>query len=1384
MTDITAQDLTQDSIKESLTKIAEKALDNGAEYMRALADSLYTQVSTTEARVALYQQQLSNLDNLASHVVDEMKRISSSELDTAIVSRYNALISDLGKVEGLISSAKQASSMSDGLMALGKAIGPIVGSLDLLAALRSNESQNDVAKEAFIAGVGLVVGLVDLSIVGAVGSAVIAGALAKYLWDNAISSYLADQGADLSRPFWDALFDDIGLNSNTNDTLITKLQNLFHTAEVTRSPLILDLDGDGVETIGTSAGVHFDHDANGFAESTGWVGKDDGLLVMDRNGNGQIDDGSELFGNNTGVSSGEKAANGFAALADLDSNHDGKIDASDAAFSQLRVWKDIDSNGVVSEGELLTLEQANVLSISVGYSSQTVTDDQGNQHLQVGQYTRTDGSIKTIEDVWFSADTARTVDLNTVVVSSDIAALPDLQGFGSVHSLHQAMMLDSSGRLQSLVADFANESDPDARRAIMKSLLYAWAGVEDIDPASRAATQIYGNAIGDARKLATLEAFLGEAYIGTWCWGAQDPNPHGVAAPILISAFDTLLENYTSQLLLQTQLKDIYQSAVVVWNDNTQSFELDVSSTVAQLQAKFDLDPENGNLFMESFGKTLKDNGATEFLAALRKQGDPSAQGFLFYLSEIGGLHFSNGTDSDNILYGMEDKSNTLNGFGGDDNLYGADYDDVLNGGAGNDWIFGNNGDDQLTGGTGNDYLTGGLGNDSYIFNLGDGSDTILEISGQGTDTLYLGEGLNASATQVVREINDLVLTFNQFDSIRIVGYFNDGTIENVRFSDGTVWRMSNMMEKVTYTGTAGNDYLSGLAGYVNRIYGGAGNDNITGAEKDDILSGGTGNDSLSGGNGNDTYLFNLGDGQDVLLDYDSSGLANSDKLQFGEGITPGSTKINRVGSDLILSINETDKVTLQNYFASVSYRIEVISFADGTTWDFSSVMSQLIYTGTSGNDYLSGLAGYVNRIYGGAGNDNITGAEKDDILSGGTGNDSLSGGNGNDTYLFNLGDGQDVLLDYDSSGLANSDKLQFGAGITPGSTQMNRVGSDLVLSINETDKVTLQNYFSSASYRIETIAFADGTTWDLPSVMSQLIYTGTSGNDYLSGLAGYANRINGGVGNDNITGADGADYLIGAAGNDSLNGGIGNDILQGGADIDILVDTAGNNLLDGGAGGDSITGGSGNEFFIGGTGNDTINTGSGSDVIAFNQGDGQDIISVSTGKDNTLSLGGGIAYADLVFSKNGNDLLLGAGSSDQILFKDWYANTNNHSIATLQMIIEGSSDYDAASTNVMNNQKIEQFNFDGLVTQFDQARTANPNLTSWTLSSAMLNFRLGGSDTTAIGGDLAYQYAMSGNLAGLSLASAQSALSNAQFGLGSQSLTATSLSDLSPKLA
>ena len=130
-------------------------------------------------------------------------------------------------------------------------------------------------------------------------------------------------------------------------------------AQSHQSPLVLDLDGDGVvETNKENSTVYFDHDNNGFAESTGWVGADDGLLVRDINNNGKIDNGTELFGNNSVLSSGAKAANGFEALADLDSNNDGVFDSSDAAWNQVKVWKDANENGQVDSGELLTLEQA------------------------------------------------------------------------------------------------------------------------------------------------------------------------------------------------------------------------------------------------------------------------------------------------------------------------------------------------------------------------------------------------------------------------------------------------------------------------------------------------------------------------------------------------------------------------------------------------------------------------------------------------------------------------------------------------------------------------------------------------------------------------------------------------------------------------------------------------------------------------------------------------------------------------------------------------------------------------------------------------------------------------------------------------------------------
>jgi hypothetical protein len=280
----------------------------------------------------------------------------------------------------------------------------------------------------------------------------------------------------------------------SNRNPIDAIKSLFGMAESTMSPLVLDLDGDGIETTGVKAGAYFDHGGDGFAEQTGWVGKDDGLLVLDGNNNGIIDDGKELFGDNTLLATGQKADNGFAALAELDTNHDGKIDAADPNFSQLKVLK--------GDGTMLTLSDAGVQSINVAYTSENIIDAQGNQHFQAGTFTRTDGTTAQLEDVWFAVDQTHSIATQWLDVPDEIAALPDAKGYGQVYDLHQAMVRDQSGALKSLVSQFVAAGSVSERNTLVEQIVYKWAGVDTIDPNSR------GRFI-DARKVYSLEVFLG-----------------------------------------------------------------------------------------------------------------------------------------------------------------------------------------------------------------------------------------------------------------------------------------------------------------------------------------------------------------------------------------------------------------------------------------------------------------------------------------------------------------------------------------------------------------------------------------------------------------------------------------------------------------------------------------------------------------------------------------------------------------------------------------------------------------------------------------------------------------------------------------------------------
>src|SRR3546814_17947825 len=98
-------------------------------------------------------------------------------------------------------------------------------------------------------------------------------------------------------------------------------------------------------------------------ESTAWIGADDGFLVRDLNQDGAITTGLEMFGSNTRLQDGTTAEHGFAALRELDSNQDGVIDSQDAAFSELKIWRDANDNGRTAIGELLSLSEAGIASL-------------------------------------------------------------------------------------------------------------------------------------------------------------------------------------------------------------------------------------------------------------------------------------------------------------------------------------------------------------------------------------------------------------------------------------------------------------------------------------------------------------------------------------------------------------------------------------------------------------------------------------------------------------------------------------------------------------------------------------------------------------------------------------------------------------------------------------------------------------------------------------------------------------------------------------------------------------------------------------------------------------------------------------------------------------
>ncbi len=235
---------------------------------------------------------------------------------------------------------------------------------------------------------------------------------------------------------------DVPISVVDNDGDIVSSGVLDITLSPSVTPVVLDLDGDGVEFVPTSAGVAFDYSGDGSAEATAWAGADDAILAIDTNGDGTVSNASEfVFGGND-----QTDLEAIAAL--YDDNDDGILDSSDSAFSRFGVWRDANQNGVSEAGEFVTLAQAGIVSINLDASGTVETAAGGDVTIfGTTTFTYADGSTGVVADTAFATGAVsdnqqtranqRAAEIATVAALASSVLIGAEAGLGlSDHGMH------------------------------------------------------------------------------------------------------------------------------------------------------------------------------------------------------------------------------------------------------------------------------------------------------------------------------------------------------------------------------------------------------------------------------------------------------------------------------------------------------------------------------------------------------------------------------------------------------------------------------------------------------------------------------------------------------------------------------------------------------------------------------------------------------------------------------------------------------------------------------------------------------------------------------------------------------------------------------------
>jgi len=454
---------------------------------------------------------------------------------------------------------------------------------------------------------------------------------------------------------------------------------------------------------------------------------------------------------------------------------------------------------------------------------------------------------------------------------------------------------------------------------------------------------------------------------------------------------------------------------------------------------------------------------------------------------------------------------------------------------------------------------------------------------------------------------------------------------------------VNGALPKANLFGGAGNDTLTGGSG-ADQLFGQAGNDTLLGKGGLDFLFGGANNDTLTGGDADDQVFGEAGDdrmiwnpGDDTDLNEGGAGI-DTVEINGGNGAEAFTTTAN--GTRV-----RFDRVSPAPFSVDIGTSEKLALNANGGDDTFSATgnlatLIQITVDGGTGNDTLLG----------GNGNDTLFGGDGNDFVDGNQGNDTALLGAGDDVFQWDPGDGSDIVEGQDGSdmmifnGSAISELFEISANGSR--VRLTRNVGNIIMDLNDLERIDLNALGGADGVTVNDLTGTDLTTVNVnlagtlggtvgDTQADSVTVFGTNGNDIIDLFgAGTAVSVVGLPALVNITGAEGAnDALIVNAlgGNDGVTA---STLVSGIVKVTIDGGTGGDTIL-GSRGDDVLQGGDGNDFVDGQQGNDLIFLGAGDDNFEWNPGDGNDTVEGQDGTDSMLFFGSNIAE-NIDISANG----------------------------------------------------------------------------------------------------------------------------------------------------